>query len=65
MKQLLEQSIMKTLEVIQTNLDNISHEYYSNGDSTDDDNFSCVRCSGSAGRYVYEKQENSQFNGEQ
>jgi hypothetical protein len=56
MKNPLEQDIMEALEVIQSSLDGITDDYYNDNDS----DLSCVRCSGSAGRYVYEKQETMQ-----
>jgi hypothetical protein len=53
MKHLLEQELIDALSVIQSSLEGITDSYYDDNDS----DFSCVRCSGSAGRYVYEKQE--------
>jgi hypothetical protein len=51
MTSLLDDDIMTSLDVIQSELTDISECYHV--DNIFD--FSCVRCSGSAGRYVYEQ----------
>jgi len=49
---LLNTKLMENLNVVQSKLSNVSNNYHIPNVS----DFSCVRCSGSAGRYVYEKQ---------
>ena len=54
---LLNIKLMEDLNAVQSNLTDVSEDYQISKDY----DFSCVRCSGSAGRYVYEKQDNTKI----
>ena len=51
---ILNAQLIEKLNAMQSDLTGISEDYRISGDS----DLTCVRCSGSAGRYVYEKNEN-------